>query len=196
MASSSAECSAPRAPPPPDQLAAFYKLVDKQTTASVLCRHARSADLSSQAALEAEALFVDDSLVISDLQMSENTALTNLAREAGGAEKEALHRRAWAVLVSAINLLLRRLEADTVLPGTLREEELDYEAHSKASVFKAKNEPVPPPFLLRSWASMLGYVTLLNAMVTSLHLLRYSYWPTVQKRVVESCVLRGLDVIP
>ena len=98
--------------------------------------------------------------------------------------------------MSLINLLLRRLEADTVLPGTLREEELDYEAHSKASVFKAKNEPVPPPFLLRSWASMLGYVTLLNAMVTSLHLLRYSYWPTVQKRVVESFVLRGLDVIP
>ena len=48
---------AARAPPPADQLAAFYKLVDKEVIAGQLCRYARDAELSAQAALQAEALF-------------------------------------------------------------------------------------------------------------------------------------------
>ena len=36
-----------RAPPPPDRLAVFYKLVDKKVIADVLCRHARAVELAA-----------------------------------------------------------------------------------------------------------------------------------------------------
>ena len=108
----------------------------------------------------------------------------------------ALVRCSWAVLVSVITLLLRRLEADTLLPGTLRGEEMDYEVHLKTAMKRATNEPVPPPAVLRAWASMMGYNTLLRAIANSLDLLPCPLWPTAQKTMVESFVLRGLDVIP
>ena len=98
--------------------------------------------------------------------------------------------------MSLINLLLRRLADNTLLPGTIREEEIDYAAHVQAAAKKARNDPVPLPAILRVWASNVGYITLLDAMSRSLDLLRYRFWPAVQKRMVESFVLQGLDVIP
>ena len=99
MAASSSQRAArkERAPPPPDLLASFYKLVDKKTIACTLCRHARDAELSASAAVQAEALFGDDSLVVANLRMSESRSLTNLSFEASGAELEALKRWSWAV---------------------------------------------------------------------------------------------------
>ena len=193
MASSSSQRAA-GAPPSRDQLATFYKLVDKQVTAGVLCRHARYVDLSAQAATQAEALFGDDSLVVSDLRYSECCSLNNLASEASGAEKKALLHKSWAVLLSLI--LQRRLADNTLLPGTIREVELDYEAHAQAAALKARNDPVPPPFVLRTLASTMGYNTLLMAIFCSLKLLPVQFWTAAQKRRVESFVLQGLDVIP
>ena len=164
MASSSVQRSAARAPPPADQLATFYKLVDKVVTAGVLCQFALVAELSARALAQAEALFEDDSLVVAHLRYRECVSLAHLAYAASGAESEALLRRSWGVLLSLINLLQRRLEANTLLPGTIREEELDYEAHAQAAAKKAKNVPVPSPTVLRSLASMMGYETLLHAM--------------------------------
>ena len=194
MASSSVQRGAARAPPPPDLLASFYKLVDKHVIAAVLCRGARDAELSAQAAVQAEALFGDNSLVVASLRMCESESLNCFSFEASGAEKLALVRRSFAALLSVINLLLRRLEADTLLPGTIWEEELDYDTHAKTALQKAKNEPVPPP--LRAWASMMGYNTLLFAMCRSLDLLPFPYWPQHERKLVASFVLQGLDVIP
>ena len=196
MASSSSQRDATRAPPPPDKLAALYKLVDKKAIAGVLSRYARDAELSAEAAVQAEALFGDDSLVVADLRYAECVGLAGLAAAASGAEEVALTRRSLAVLLRIIPLLLRRLEANTLLPGTIREEELDYEAHFQAAMSKAINEPVPPRAVLRERASTMGYNTLLNAIFASLNLLALPLWPAVQKRMVESFVLQGLDVIP
>ena len=198
MASSSSQRVADgRAPPSPDQLAAFYKLVDKKVIAGVLCRHARVVELSASAAALAEALFGgEDSLVVANLRMCESQALTNLAIEASGAEQLALVRQAWGILVLAIPLLLRRVEANTLLPGTVREEELDYAAHVQATANKVTNKPVPPPAVLRTTASTMGYVTLVLAMYRSLDLLPCPLWPAAQKRIVDSFVLQRLDVIP
>ena len=196
MALSSAERGGARAQPPRDQLAALYKLADKVVLASVLCRSARLAVLSAQAALQAEALFGDNSLVVASLRTSESQSLASRGLRASGAEKEALLRCSWDVLVvSVIPLLLRRLKANTLLPGTIREEELNYEVHALTAVENATDNPVPPPEMLRDWASTMGYNTLIFAMYRSLDALR-AYWPTVQKRMVESFVLQGLDVIP
>ena len=123
MASSSAESVLAGAAPPLDRLATFYKLVDKRTIAGQLCRYARSAELSAQAAVQAEALFGDDSLVVARLRCSESTSLTGLALAASGAEEKALLRRSFDPLLSLIPLLLRRVEANALLPGKIREEE-------------------------------------------------------------------------
>ena len=129
MAASSSQRGAARAPPSPERIATFYKVVDKEVIAGVLCRHARNAELSASAAVQAEALFGgDDSLVVAKLRIVESQALNSLASEASGAEQATLVRRAWAVL-SVLPLLLRRVEAKTLLPGTVREEELDYHAY-------------------------------------------------------------------
>ena len=196
MASAALQRSAAWAPPSPDQLASFYKLVDKSVVAGALCRHARNVELSSEASRTAEALFGDDSLVVADLRCCESVSVANLAMKASGAEKEALERRAWNVLISLINLLQRRLAANTLLPGTIREEELDYDVRVRAAAKRAQNAPVPPPAVLHIRASTMGYNTLLLAMFGSLNLLPLPSLPTVQTRMVQSFVLQGLDIIP
>ena len=168
--SSSQRGAESRTPPPPDQLAAFYKLVDKVVIAGHLHRHARNADQSAQAAVQAEALFGgDDSLVVVRLRYGESESLVGLSLAASSAEIDALLRRSFAVLVSLIPLLLRRLEANTLLPGTLREEELDFEAYAQAALFKAANRPVP--LLLRCaprrqrWDTPLCWMSCLGAWI-------------------------------
>ena len=156
MASSSSQRGAAPTPPAPDQLAAFYKLVDKKAIAGMLSRHARNAELSASAAASAEALFGDDSLVVASLRMDESKSSNNLTLEASGAEQEALLRRSWAALFSILPLLLRRINAKTLLPGTIREEELTYYAHLQAACWKAMNKPVPPPAALRSAVTTVG----------------------------------------
>ena len=197
MASSSVGHGATRAPPQPDQLAVFYKLVDKRRIASVLCRSARAVELAAEAATQAEALFPGDSLVVARLRMDGSINLNNISCRASGAEREAYARQSWALLIYAISILLRRLESNTLLPGTIREEEMDYAVHEKVTGFKAiKNKPGPPPAMLRSLASVMGYGTLVMGMFVSVELLRLPWWSAAQKRSVESFVLRGLDVIP
>ena len=141
-------------------------------------------------------MFADDSLVVAKLRMSGSEHLTSIASQATGAENEAYARQAWALLLSAIPILLRRLESNALLPVTIREEELDYETHVQAAILKAKKERGQPPALLRAWASTFGYETLLDAMYRSLDFLPSLWWPATQKRSVESFVLRGLDFIP
>ena len=117
MASSSVgRCAAP----PPDRLDVFYKLVDKKVIAGVLCRYARAVDLAATAATQAEALFIDDSLVVARLRMGGSIELTSLACDVSGADGRAFVRQAWALLLSTIAVLLRRLESNTLLRGTIR----------------------------------------------------------------------------
>ena len=94
----SGQRGAARAPLPPDQLASFYKLVDKKVIAGALSRYARNAELSGLACTQAEALFGDDSLVVASLRYSESESFNSLSLQASGAEKEALLRRSWGVL--------------------------------------------------------------------------------------------------
>ena len=196
MTSSSAESGAAGALPPPDRLAAFYKLVDKYVIAALLCRYARAVDLAAQAATQAEALFPDDSLVVARLRMAGSENLNNISCRASGAEREAFARQSWELLLSVIPVLLRRLGSNTLLPGTIREEELDYAVHTKAVACTALNKPLPLPAALRARQSTMGYGTLLTVMARGLDLLSFPWWPAEQKRSVESFVLRGLDVIP
>ena len=196
MASSSVGRGDTNALSPPDRLAVFYKLVAKKVIASVLSRHARAVELSAEAATQAEALFADDSLVVASLRMDGNQSLNSIAIRAIGAEGETYAHQSWALLLSAIPILQRRLESNTLLPGTIREEEMAYNAHEQAVCLKAKNKPVPSPAVLRAWASTMGYNTLLDVMFRGLDFLPCPWWPAAQRRSVQSFVLQGLDAIP
>ena len=109
---------------PLDPTAAFQRLVEKRVTAGYLCRWAREAELSAQAAAQAEALFRADSLVTAHLRVYEVGAYRFLARDKPSADRDALMGRSWAVLMPVCTLLLRRLAANTLLPGSCCPEEV------------------------------------------------------------------------
>ena len=130
--------------------------------------------------------------------MDGSESLSNLACDASVcvAEKEAFLRQSWALLLSTMAILLRRLESNTLLPGTIREEELDHAVYQQVAIQKAKNRLARPPAVLQAWASTLGYDLLLEVMHRGLDLLPLSLWPAAQKRSMQSFVFQGLDVIP
>ena len=101
-----------------------------------------------------------------------------------------------AAALPTTTLVLRRLAANTLLPGTIREEELDYEVRVEVTTLNIRNEAIPTPAKLRAWAAMFGYNILLGSMYRSLNLLQLQMWPEAQRTLMESFVLQGLDVIP
>ena len=187
----------PLPPPPPKEVAAFYALVEKRVTAGVLYRHARCAELSGRAARHAQQrLWGDNSLEVADLRVFETNALRGMAlASTSSSEKEALRRRAWAILVPVHALLLRRLADNTLLPGTNTEEEVTYYARSQAITFKAKEETVPSEAVLRGFGIVLGYRILLDAVFQTLNLLMVLRGFSLLRESAHSFVLTALDAI-
>ena len=199
MVSSSSQRDTTRAPQQPDQLASFHSLVDKSVHAAALNRHARAVELSAKAAEKGEALFGDNSLVVANLRIGESSALASLAIEARGAEKQALIRRSWSALLSVIAILQLRLANNTLLPGTVRKEELDYYAHTLAAIGAAKEMPVLPAVKLHALASTLRYNVLLDALHRGLNFLFMVFqplWPETQQKMVELFVRALLSSLP
>ena len=198
MASSASERDATRAPPPPDQLALFYSLVDKCLNAGMHVRDARDAELSAKADEKGEALFGDNSLVVASLRMGESKALASLTSTARGAEQPGLIRRSLSALLSVIAILQSRLATTTLLPGTVRKDEADYYAHVLAAILATKDEPIPPLAALQRSGSAIGYVVLIDALYRSLDCLPSRLqllWPDAQRKIIESFV-RALDLLP
>ena len=187
----------PLPPPPPEDLAAFYTLLEKRVTAGVLRRHTRAAELSERAAKHAARLWGDNSLVVADQLVCEAVALRGMASAStSSSEKEALWRRAWAILVPVHALLLRRLADNTVLPGTNTEDEVTYDARVQVFVCKATNKTVPSEAVLRGQGVVLGYTTLLGAVFNTLALLMELRGSALPRESAHSFVLTSLDAIP
>ena len=183
-------------PPPRVEVTAFFTLVERVAAAAALGREARCAELSERAAKNAERLYGDNSLVVADLRVEEARALQCLAETSTpSTEKEALRRRAWAILVPVNALLVRRLADNTLLPGTMQEEETLYFARSLAFTYKAQDKPVPSEAALRGVGVVLGYVTLLNAVFHTLALLMNLRHFALPQESAHSFVLTALDVI-
>ena len=178
-------------PPPPEKVAAFYALVEKRVTASVLCRDARAAELCDRAATNAQRLWGDNSLVVADLRVTEASAVRNLAKAS-----TSLHRREWALLVSVNALLLRRLADNTLLPGTIQDEEVTYYARSQVFTWKAMDKPVPSEAALQDIGALLGYETLLKAVIETLALLIVLRGFALPRESAHSFVLTALNAIP
>ena len=202
MASSSERGAAPGVPPPPpplpppEEVAAFYALVEKQTTAAVLSRHARAVELCDRAAEHAATLWGDNSLVVAHLRVDEASSVRELAHASTSVEKEAQRRRVWAIIVPVHALLLRRLADNTLLPGTIKEEEVKYFARSQAFAFKASDKTVPSKAVLQEMGVILGYTTLLKAVVLTLYLVMELQGSALSRESANSFVLTALDAIP
>ena len=193
------DVNATRAPPAPE-LAAFKGLVEKVVTAGVLSRHARHLELAGRAVSQAEALYTEDSLVVAFCRGNEARGLWNMscdAHKAGSyAEEEAFDKRAWALLHPLHALLLRRVAANTLLPGTMRQEESEFGAYMFASAYAATNKPVPSNAELQAVGQLMGYDVLLEASITTLDLLGSRRWSRAQEASAQLFVLDALDVIP
>ena len=176
---------------------AFYALVEKSTTANMLGRFSCCAELCDRAAENAARLWGNNSLVVAHLRVGEAGSLRNLTSvSTSSSEKEALRRRAWAILVPVHALLLRRLEDNTLLPGTIKEEEVTYYARLQASACKASDKPVLSAVALQSVDAVLGYTTLLDTIFFTLALLSELRASALPQESAHSFVLTALDAIP
>lgn len=136
--------------------------------------------------------------MVAVLRMDESRVLNNMVQIASRAEQRALFLRSWSALLSVLAVLQSRLATDTLLPGTVRNEETDYYAHVQAASFTAKNELVPAQAVLQTYGSNIGYIVLVNALYTSLNFMFVCFqplWPPAQRKVVESFVRAGVGVL-
>ena len=183
--------------PPSEELAAFYALVEKKTTAEVLSRHTRFAELYDRAAKHAERLWGKNSLVVAHLRMVEAVALRGMARAStSSSEQDALLRRAWASLVPVHAVLLHRLADNTLLPGTIKEEEVTYYARTLAFAWKAQGKPVFAEAVMQPLGVVLGYSALLYAVYHTLALLFELRGSALPRESAHSFVLTALDASP
>ena len=171
------DVNAPRAPPAPDQLDSFNELLQKVVTAGMLSRYDRHQELAGRAAAQAEVLFkAKDSLIVASLNRTAANALWKLscvAEGEGGSDTEvaSLRRRAWALLLPLHALLLRRVAANTLLLGTLREEESEFGANVESFAYRAVNKPAPTNAHLQAVGRLVGYKVLLEVVASTVKLL-------------------------
>ena len=110
----------------------------------------------------------------------------------------ALLRRVCEHSLAVHALLLRRLAACTLLYGTIREEEVEYDVHTQAASIKAKTGVAPDKVKLqglRATALGRGYATLLSAAFHALNQLASPSWTQAQRASVEAFLLAAIGAI-
>ena len=144
-----------------------------------------------------QGLWRDNSLVVADMRVNEAGSLREQALLlTSPSEQEALRRRAWAILVPVHALLLRRLADNALLPGTIKEEEVTYYARTQAFTRKATEKSVPPEAVVQAQGVVLGYETLLRAVVHTLASLAELRGSALPRESAHYFVLTALDAIP
>ena len=183
---------------PSRRLVALFALAERATTAGVLGRDAHAAELYERAALLAEALCLPDSLAVVHARHGQVIAIRNSScGMPPGPAKDELRRRAWALLLPLHAPLLRRAAANTLLPGTVRREEVDYQIHAQAAVDKVKRASSNALAAQGDPAGQLvGFVTLCDVMAATLNGLPDSHWPAEECASAQAFVLAAIDFYP
>ena len=106
-------------------------------------------------------------------------------------------QEAWALLLPVQALLLQRVSANTLLPGGLRQEEMDVFVFLDAAICKAKGGGAVPAHVLSQKKGLFGgYSALVDTVVSTLNLLPLLPWPPAQAESARLFVLDALDVVP
>ena len=93
-------------------------------------------------------------------------------------------------------LLLRRVVANTLLPGTVHQEESKYGAFLEAAGYRAAGYAPPANAHTKRAGQLIGYKLLLEVAFATLKLLELPRWPRAQREKAQAFVLNALDVIP
>lgn len=198
MASSAEHVRHPRLRPSPEELA-FYTTLDRAVTAGALGRAARAGELHARASVQAEGLYGENSLVLACSRWSEASSHIQLANASAGDDEKSLRYRAWALQLQVNALLLRRAAANTLLPGTVSREEVEYRARVNDILCKAKGKPAPPESKQQKFGERVGISALVHALNNTLNLLGKSKrqrWPAAEAETAQAFVLAALDFLP
>ena len=199
-----------------EALAGIVSATEAAYFAARKMRHARAAELFGRAVEHAFAAGVQsDSLILASLRLYRGIQLFPLARETGiTASATAIRTEAWTIMCEVMRVFRARDQAGTLLPGTLRSDEVAYaEAHLHAMLrFVSAELLLHDESLcakLKSEAPLFGYDHLLlcaQQALTELLLDRYlqttpvldNSWPLMAGAEVEaaqSVVLRALALM-
>ena len=129
--------------------------------------------------------------MVASLRWNEARPLCNVSSQAVGVEKEALLRRAWALLLPLHALVLRRVASNSLLPDTLHQEEIGYGAHLASCPANKTLHAVH-----EGDGQLVGYSLLCLATSGTLNMMPVLQWPPAQAASAQSFVLDALDVIP
>ncbi len=144
-------------------------IVEAATAAGDKARYARAAELFERAARVASAVTPPDSLVSINLRTRAATAiLCQGGREAAPTDQVAAVTTAWQTVCELAPLLCARADADTLLPGKLRPDELAYARAIVPMNLRVNQSPVVAhshnaAHLTMEKSQMLGYETALLA---------------------------------
>jgi len=128
-------------------------------------RHARAAELYGRAVEHAVAAGVQsDSLILASLRLYRGMELFSLALDETGINATsaiALYTEAWAIVCEVMRVLSARDQAGTLLPGTLRAEEVAYADASQHAMLRFVSAELPQEETsgtqLKYEASLWGY---------------------------------------
>ena len=188
-------------------VAALASAVEAAFLAKHKQRWARAAELFDRAARACEAGSPPDSLVSADLRLRAATALLDQARmpDVSINDASAQCASAWAMVSAASRTLAARADAGTLLPGSLRDDELAYVQAMAPIELRVQNPDERPDSryakLLEADAPLIGYESMLRAAhVTLGRLMKYQMaLPPLQGAEADAAcafVLRALAVIP
>ena len=116
-------------------------------------------------------------------------------------DKVALLQRAWTTLLPAVAVLQRRLDAATLLPGSVREEERAFDTYMQAAGERARAVPQAQltDAATRHRRSVAVGCATLNPSFVGLNLLftrPWPPWPAAERGALQPFVLAALDTVP
>ena len=183
---------APRAPPngEPVDTAHLDRLVEKALTASKSCRYTLAAAFFRRAADEAPRLHGDTFVcTLLTLQRSSQLDLQSQLEGVSPLEKAALKAEAWALASGCLPLIVRRMDANTMLPGRGTAVELAFFKRFVVTNAAAFDNPPWSTRGLQLAGLSLGYATTVLAAELLLWLLRFHHDVEAQVLRVVDCML-------
>ena len=175
------------------------RLVGKALTAAKNGRYALSSASSRRAADEALRLY-GESVVSAQLTVQRSNQLILQAQPEGVTRDEmtALKDEAWALVSSTLTLLVRRINANTLLPGRVTAVETAFFKRFMAIKHATLDEPQLPTRLLQVVGLSVGYATVVLAaelLLRRLHLHHGNEAQAFVLRVVD-CMLPAARSLP
>ena len=175
----------------------LHKLMDKALCASATGRNALAAAFFRRAA-EAATRVQGDTLMAAHLRLCQAAEMRAQAALNGVPAEEiaTLRSTAWEIAKGVLPLLLRRIEANTLLPGRCTKEEVEYFRQYNDEDLKANDAPALSARERAVLGFAVGSATAFEAARSVLiNLYKYQLPSNEERRSAEAFVLHIVDLI-